>query len=707
MSEVTLTLALLLGAGFLAAMAGRVLRLPSVTGYICAGLLLGPSGLNLVSKAALGTQLGHFTQIALMMIAFGIGEHLEFKRLRPLARSVGLIGLAETSGAFFLVAAGALIVAPLAGIGEGAWRFIDYLALALLLGAVAVATAPAATLHVMRELKAAGPLTATLMAVVAVDNGLAIMYFGVVSSLVRSLIGGGESALWAMLAGLRGIAASLALGAATGLAVDFTVHRLKGRGDMLTAGLAFLLLCGELARLGGLSPLLTGMAAGLTVVNRDRRDVRVFRVINAFEPPIYVLFFTLAGAHVDLGDLTTLGGLGLAYYLLRGLGKMAGAGLGGRRADAPAPVRRYLGLALLPQAGVAIGLVFLIQGNEALARFAAVITPVVLAGVLFSELTGPLCARLAVTRAGETGGQREKAADENNNGPPEPPAEDSGGFRLVPWTWPRLVPPIDPDGVVIFGAAHPATIAGLARMAALLAYHHGARALAVRVVEQGARPSAANRSRTGRLFEQAREEVRQLGLDLAVETVSAENAAAGLVLAAAGHKTRAILLGHPLTRSPQEFQRVVDTVAREAPCQVIVVRLVGLLHTERILVPVAGDAELSVLSHVVRALAEVGPHSVTLLRLLPSEADETEIRAGQAALEDWADREGITRPVSCRAISSESRLDTILAEAAGYDLLVMASSPHKRLSRLFFGSLAEDVAQRSAKPMLMVHEHGD
>jgi len=149
--------------------------------------------------------------------------------------------------------------------------------------------------------------------VVAVDNGLAIMMFGVTMAVVNHLLASGNGAVTTMLwAGVMEIVGSLLLGVITGLLLDFINSRLHRKNDMLTGGLAVLLLCGEAARMLHMSPLLAGIAAGFTIVNREYRDIRLFRALNAFEPPIYVLFFTLAGVHLNLADLTTAGWLGLA-----------------------------------------------------------------------------------------------------------------------------------------------------------------------------------------------------------------------------------------------------------------------------------------------------------------------------------------------------------------------------------------------------------
>ncbi|HIE52520.1 MAG TPA: hypothetical protein EYP85_12240 [Armatimonadetes bacterium] len=703
--EVTLALAILLGVGFIAAKAAQLVRLPSVTGYICAGVVLGPSCLHLITEEALQHQLGHFTQIALMLIAFGIGEHLDLRHLRQAAKSVGYIGLGETSGAFWLVGMGTFLVAWGTRVGNPAWGLMNFITLALLLGAVSVATAPAATLHVMRELRATGPLTKTLMAVVAVDDGLAIIIFGIAMSAARHLVGAeGKSVLWAGADSAAEIMGSLVIGAFAGLLIDFVVHRLKRRGEMLTAGLALLLLAGELARLMHWSPLLTGMATGFTIVNRDRRDVRVFRAINDFEPPIYALFFTLAGAHLQISALATAGYLGAVYALLRVAGKMVGANLGSRLSGAPISVRRWLGLALVPQAGVAIGLIFLIQGDEALGAYSVVITPVVLAAVVLSELVGPACARLAVMKAGEARGEIEREQQRETLHARKEAAVGGEHVQLAPWTWGPLGRTANPQGYVLFGVSDPRTVAGLARIATVLAHYHGARPLAVRVHSPKPRDSGEEGATAApELFAAAAKEASNLGQEVETQVEVAADVAGGVVATAQARETWAIVLGHPLERTKQSFARVVDAVAQRAPCPVIVVRFAGVLHTERILVPVGSVQELRPLRDVVRALAQVGPHRITLLQMLPPEATEEQMQGAEQELREWAREKQLPQPVSCRAIATEARVETIAQAAAQHDLLVMAAASPRGLPRLFFGSLAEDVAQQCDKPILMVH----
>jgi len=704
MEEVTLFLAVLLGVGFLLAKLVQLLRLPSVTGYILAGLLLGPSGLHLVTVEAIGSRLNHFTQIALMLISFGIGEHLEIGKLRHHARSVSWIGIGESLGAFWAVAVGVGLVARLVVPGVSGWGGQDFFVLSLLLGSIAVATAPASTLHVAREIKAAGPLTATLLSVVAVDNGLAIMFFGVSVSAVHHLLGAGDSnLLMALMAGFGEILLSLAMGVTTGLLIDGIVRRLKHRGEMLTVGLALLLLCGEGARLFELSPLLAGMAAGFTIVNRDYRDVRLFRVLNAFETPIYVLFFTLAGAHLELSVLAVAGWLGAAYFILRVLGKMAGVAVGARLAGSAPVVRRYLGLSLVPQAGVAIGLIILVSGDGALQPYSSLITQVVLAGVVLAELAGPFCTKLALEKAGEAAVSVEKVdgpGREQGNGSRQ--LFDADGIRLVPWNWQQLRPGADPRGVVLFGASHHATIGSLARMATLFAHHYGSRPLAVRIVAPEEEPEAAHRDER-RLFAKAGIEVRSLGYELATSVVRAETVAEGLLAVARQSKATTIVLGHPVKGTPQAFQRVVDVVAAQAPCPVVVVRFAGVLHTERILVPLADMAALEVMRPTILSLAGVGEHRLTLLRILPAETATAQRNEARQQLLDWVAAARPPCTVQCQVVTTEARVPAIVKMSTYHDLLVMAAPKSIGLPRFFLGSLAEDVASRCAKPLLIVY----
>ncbi len=702
MENVTLGLAILLAAGLLTAKLGQLLKLPSVTGYILAGLLLGPSGFNFISAATVGSRLDHFTQIALMLIAFGIGEEIEISKLRSSARSIGSIATMQILGAFFVVSGAIFFVAQFAGLNES-WTIKDHIALAILLGAVGVASAPAAILHVMRELKASGPLTSTLMAVVAVDNGLCIMIFGLSISIAGQLVGDGTNSLTlALFHSLSEISFSLIIGIITGLLLDLFLPKLQRQGEMLTAGLALLLICGEICRYFHLSSLLAGMAAGFIIINRDTRDVRLFRALNAFDPPIYVLFFALAGTHLRLSAAVQAGWLGLIYFLARIIGKIGGAWIGAKIANADRHVQYYLGPALIPQAGVAIGLIFLIDVDEKLNIYSGLITPVVLTTVVLSELIGPLCARFAVEKAGEVaqsgpkreecGGMSDKSCDLWH--------QVAEGIRLVPWPWKKLIPPAGSSGFVTFGASNPHSVQALARIATLLAYHFKAVPMSIRVLRQGS-PPLSEKDRE-RLFSPERQEVESLGYQMETELIKYNDVADALVSAVEYNDARAVVLGFPVEGTFQGFQHILETLARHVSCPVVVLRMYGVLHTERILVSMVDTDELYDLEPVIEALSLIGEHSITLLCLIPAGAVIAQVEKKKEKLRRWA-REHTASMVKIEVVSTEARQETIVEEAKSHDLLVMTAARKSPLKKLFFGSLAETVARKCRKPLLIVY----
>jgi Kef-type K+ transport system membrane component KefB len=697
MENVTLILAILLGAGFAGAWLCKLVNLPSVTGYICVGLLLGPSGLNLFSAQSVGPQLEHFIQIALMLISFGIGEHMEIARLRSSAKSVILIGLGESLGAFIAVSLGCFIIIRLTGLSN---TVLDSLVLALLLGSVSIATAPATTMHVIREVKATGPLTTSLLAVIAMDNGLAIIIFGIMLATINHLMTAGHGGIASMLyASLLEIGGSLLLGVISGLLLDFINSRIPKKNEMLTAGLAILLLCGEAARMFGMSPLLAGMAAGFTIVNREHRDIRIFRTFNTFEPPIYVLFFTLAGVHLNISALTTAGWLGLAYFLCRTIGKIAGAGTGALLASSPLYVKRYLGLALTPQAGVAIGLIFLISNDTTGRNFAAIITPVVLAGVFMSETLGPILTRLAVKLAGEL-----PPPDANVPSPilMEDESTIPRGVPMLPWTWPKLSPPMRGEGVVIFGASHIATGAALARMTAIFANYHQAYPMVAHIIPTVGY-NAEKMAHDKDLLTAVKTEIHNMGSELYTVTKENDDIAQGILETAHQSHTWGIVLGHSAI-NPAAFQKIIGRIVAEAPCPTMIIKFSDTFHTERILVPFFREQALNEIKNPLKALAAVGQHKITLLRLMSSSDSEQDIQRAEKELAHWAAAEQLSQLTTCQVITTEARQKTILKEAKKHDLIIMAGPPSQALpQRLMFGSLHAVVAQGCEKTLITVY----
>ncbi|WLE98424.1 MAG: cation:proton antiporter [Candidatus Electrothrix communis] len=700
--DATFGIAVLLGTGLAIAKFAQMLRLPSVTGFILAGLLLGESGLGIITVDLLGHQLDHFTSIALMLIAFGIGEHVELRRLDGMGRDVAYITTFQAVIGFTLVM---LVILQMT------WLFSDaetitrhQLILSLLLGAISVATAPATTLHVVRELGARGPMTSTLMAVVAATDAIAIMLFGIAVSTAHNLASTDGLSIASILFCFYEIGGSLLVGVLTGLLIDKVLDKLHNNGEMLTAGLALLLLCGELTRQLHLSSLLAGMMAGFVMINRAERDVRLFRVINGFEPPIYVLFFTLAGVHLDLSALKLAGWVGLAYFIARIIGKYFGSWIGASLSGANKDVRNFLGLALIPQAGVAIGFVFMVSTDPKLADWATTITPVVLAGVVLSELCGPLLVRMTMEKAGEINQELERKQPGSALSRLlsfSSRASHGSSPALEPWTKGEMQAPASPVGMVVVGTYHFATARALARVATILAHHFDALPLAVRVHKK--EEDKLSEEERQDLFLPETDEASQLGYPIHTEVLYDKRASA-IIATTEKHKAKALVLGYPISRDPLKFQKILDPVASAVSCPVVAVRFVGTMTWERILIPFIQPEELEDLLPIIEAMITSCHPQLTFQHLLFADSTRDEIRAREKELESWANSTVYDADaIRCLAEASESRLESILREARHHDLIIMTASQLKGTKRRVFGSLANVVVENCRNPVFVVY----
>jgi len=381
-----LGLATLLLAGFIGGRIVHRFRLPAVTGYILAGLAIGPAALRLLDWPTV-QGLHPIVDIALSVIALTIGGELSARHLRRLGKGVLLVAVAESLGAFLVVS----IVLALT---------VFDLPVALVLGAIASATAPAATVAVIREYRAKGPLTQTLLAVVAIDDALCLIYFGLVFSVIKSM-GRQQAAPAAILAqSVLDIVLTVAAGILLALVLVQLMKRVHfHRSELLTVLLGLSLLgTGGAIMLHG-SPLLLNMALGATLVNASGKSREAFEVLERIETPLFVAFFTLSGADLHLDVLLHVGLAGLLYILARSLGKMAGAWTGATVTRAPVPVRHFLGFGLLPQAGVALGLATLL--TREFPEQGASISAIVLGAVVVFELLGPVAAKYGLLQAKE------------------------------------------------------------------------------------------------------------------------------------------------------------------------------------------------------------------------------------------------------------------------------------------------------------------
>ena len=395
--NLVLALGIIVIAGFLGGLAAGKLKFPRVTGYIIIGVLLSPSLLNIIHAETVGN-LDIITDITLGFIAYLIGGSLKTESLRGLGKSITWITLFQSLGAWFLVALFLAILGHLVIPGQTFWQF--YFPIALIIGAISCATAPAATMAIISEYKARGPLTTTLLAVVALDDAIGILAFAIASGIGQPLVSSIDVSFYQMLGTpLLHIVESAAIGIVFGVALTYINRLARTRELLLVVVFGVIMLCVGLTRYLGISSILATMVVGFIVVNKVKRK-EMFLVVEEIEDVFFAMFFVLAGLHFDLSVLKVAGILALLIVLTRCMGKYFGARLGARISHAPDTVKKYLGFALLPKAGVTIGLV-LIAALE-FPTFGTVMLNAVLASTIINELIAPPLTKYAISKAGES-----------------------------------------------------------------------------------------------------------------------------------------------------------------------------------------------------------------------------------------------------------------------------------------------------------------
>ena len=415
--------AILLFAGLLSTRLMRVLKLPNVTGYIITGIIMGPflfgvlfnnftyDGIKDGVVFGYVKQLGWVSQVALGFIAFSIGTSFRASTLKTLGKRIIVITVLEAAGGSLLVIL-ALLAAHFIAPDQIGWEIV------LTLGAIASATAPAATLMVIRQYRARGELVDTLLPVVALDDAAALILFAVLFQIATTIAGGGEFSAYKMIAKpLIEIVLSLAFGAVLGLLITFCNKFFKSRNNRLI--LCIMSVFASLGiyisfryeALGGfeLSSLLMCMMAGAFYSSLRPDSGRTLDVLDRFTSPVYMMFFVISGASLDLSIFFNENGLVVlaiagVYILARVAGKWLGAFTGSSITHSPPEVKKYLGFTLVPQAGVAIGLATtassLFGANPATERSGALILAAVLTSTLVYELIGPLVSKFALNKAG-------------------------------------------------------------------------------------------------------------------------------------------------------------------------------------------------------------------------------------------------------------------------------------------------------------------
>ena len=392
--------------GYLVGKLASKFKLPEVVGYIIGGLVLGPSLINLLSLEVLD-RMGLVSDLALALVAFTIGTELTFKLVKRLGAGLFVVILSESLGASLVVSIASYLVTR-------------NLAMSLVFGALAAASAPAGTVVVLQECKAKGTLTSLLLAVVGLDDALAVMIYAFAASIGKMLVAHESSISFVHLVEgpLLEIFGAVALGAFIGTVLAFAVRKAHGTGEMLSMTLGGTLICAGLSNLLGVSLILSNLVVGVAVANISPRRVRrAFGAVQNITSPIYILFFVLAGAHLQLRLLPSMGILGLVYILGRSAGKVGGAYFGTTVTRMESTIRKYLGLGILSQAGVAVGLALMAgkdfgdMGAEG-AQLALLAINTIAATTIVFEIVGPIMTKIAITRAGEVGKMKDGQASE-------------------------------------------------------------------------------------------------------------------------------------------------------------------------------------------------------------------------------------------------------------------------------------------------------
>lgn len=323
--------------------------------------------------------------IAFLMVGFLLGGKLAFSFLRQNGRTIFLISLSE------VIITVAVIISGLLLLGAS-------LEMALLLAGIATATDPAATSDVIQESGAKGPFTNTLTGIVAIDDAWGLVTFSILLAVAQTIAGEGHAAD-ILLDSARELGGATALGLIVGAPMAYLSGRIKPGQPTLIEALGIVFLCGGLAQWLEVSFLLTAMVLGATVANLARHHERPFHAIEDIEWPFMILFFVLAGASLQLDSLFQVGLIGGAYIFLRIIGRLLGSWPGGLLSGAGVQIKRWMGLALLPQAGVAMGMALI--AAQRFPELRDTIFSIVIAATVFFEIIGPILTRLALAQAGE------------------------------------------------------------------------------------------------------------------------------------------------------------------------------------------------------------------------------------------------------------------------------------------------------------------
>ncbi len=404
-TEALLVLSIILFAGFIMTRLTNTLNLPKVSGYILAGILIGPCSLNFIPQHMIDS-MGFVSDLALAFIAFGVGKFFKKEVLMRTGKKIIVITISEA------LTAGVLVTVILKFIFRLDWDF------ALILGAIATATAPASTMMTINQYKAKGEFVNTLLQIVALDDVVCLLAFSIVAAIANGRASGALTVNDILIPIMLNLFA-ICLGFFCGYFLSRLLIPARSRDNRLILAIAMLLGLSGICAAADISPLLSCMVFGAAYINLTR-DKKLFRQINNFTPPVMSIFFIVSGMNLNVNALGTVGVIGVAYFLIRIAGKYMGTYLRFMAIGTSREIRKYMGLALIPQAGVAIGLAFLGQRLLPPETGNLMLTIILSSSVLY-EMVGPISAKAALFLSGSIAFKKTRDKEDTE---PQCPASD-------------------------------------------------------------------------------------------------------------------------------------------------------------------------------------------------------------------------------------------------------------------------------------------
>jgi len=385
---------LLLIVGYIFGQLAEKIKLPTITGYILAGVFIGSSGLKLIRHENMEI-LYILSEITLSFIAVIIGGEFSFYKLKLYGKKILILTLTQMFLTFFLVSFGLLAIG-----------FSNYIA--FVLGAISAATAPAATVVIVEKLKARGKFVDYLYGIVALDDAGTVILFSIAFAISGSMMGDVQVSIsHSVIHAFKEIIISIILGAVSGLVIHFVTIKKRNLNEIKIISLGIIFITTSIAISLHLSPLIANMALGMLIINMNKKNARILFSFEPMTPPLYAIFFAIAGAELDISvfadPIILLAGI--VYIVLRFAGKYFGIFISGFALRIDKNVRNYLGLSLLPQAGVAIGLMLFVQASPIIQQTTpeiqneiAQMTNIILMSVFVNEVIGPPLSKFAILK---------------------------------------------------------------------------------------------------------------------------------------------------------------------------------------------------------------------------------------------------------------------------------------------------------------------